>query len=237
LANNHPVVSSDGAKLAYEEEMGEQRGIFSLSLRPGPGKPRVRQRMTDVSGWPYDWSADGEWLMHAVKNAKTERWEVAALQVRSGRRLVLAQHPTIDITMAQLSPDQNWLLAMAHSEGRMWVAVAPYRAGVAVRPEDWFTVSAESGWEDKARWSADGQLIYHVSDQDGFRCLWAQRVDAATRRRTGPPFGVFHSHAARTSLRNVDMGTFRIASGRERLVFPLAELRGNIWMRTLPGPR
>jgi eukaryotic-like serine/threonine-protein kinase len=84
-------------------------------------------------------------------------------------------------------------------------------------------------------WSSDGMLVYYTSFRDGFRCIWAQLLDKDTRRLSGPPTPVFHSHSARTSLRNAGQNLFRIAVARDKLVFNMGELRGNIWMATLPN--
>ena len=45
-----------------------------------------------------------------------------------------------------------------------------------------------------AAWSPDGRLVYLLLDRDGFRCLWAQRLDAATKQPLGTPFAVQHWH-------------------------------------------
>jgi Tol biopolymer transport system component len=46
----------------------------------------------------------------------------------------------------------------------------------------------ESAWIDigvLGLWSPDGKLIYDISNRDGYPCIWAQRLDAATKRRVG----------------------------------------------------
>jgi hypothetical protein len=34
-------------------------------------------------------------------------------------------------------------------------------------------------------WSPDSNLLYYLSKRDGFLCLWAQRLDPATKRPAG----------------------------------------------------
>jgi hypothetical protein len=78
-------------------------------------------------------------------------------------------------------------------------------------------------------WSRDGTLIYNVSERDGFNCIWAQRLDSLTKRPVGAPFAVFHRHHGRISVR---AGTDHalLAVGRDKMVFNMTDLTGNIWM-------
>jgi hypothetical protein len=76
-------------------------------------------------------------------------------------------------------------------------------------------------------WSPDGATLYFLSDRDGFRCIWAQRLNPATKRLAGSPFSVVHFHQAGRSM--VDAG-FNMSVTADSLVFALTDLTGNIWM-------
>jgi len=71
-------------------------------------------------------------------------------------------------------------------------------------------------------------LIYSVSNRDGFTCVWAQRLDAATKRPVSTPFLAFHAHSARISLSN--QGEVYLSVGRDKMLCNMAERTGNIWM-------
>jgi len=43
-------------------------------------------------------------------------------------------------------------------------------------------------------WSPDGNLLYFISERDGFVCLWAQRLDPATKHPQGAAFPIRHFH-------------------------------------------
>jgi hypothetical protein len=77
-------------------------------------------------------------------------------------------------------------------------------------------------------WSPDGNLFYGLSSRDGYRCIWAQHLDPATKRPVGAPFAVFHSHNARLSLSN--QTEMSLGMGRDQIVFNMGERTGNIWM-------
>lgn len=76
--------------------------------------------------------------------------------------------------------------------------------------------------------SPDGNLLYFVSDRDGFRCIWAQRR-AQTKRPIDRPFAVYHFHQTSRRLSH-NVGRIGVAVARDKIVLALEELRGNVWM-------
>jgi hypothetical protein len=102
--------------------------------------------------------------------------------------------------------------------------VAPFRGGQAIGEREW--VDIIDG--EVRQWSPDGKLLYATSYRDGHRCIWAQRVNPATKHPVGAPFAVYHSHNARVSLANQGDLTLSLAGGK--LVFTMGERNGNIWM-------
>jgi hypothetical protein len=109
--------------------------------------------------------------------------------------------------------------------------VAPFRGGQAIGEREW--VDIIDG--EVRQWSPDGKLLYATSYRDGHRCIWAQRVNPATKHPVGAPFAVYHSHNARVSLANQGDLTLSLAGGK--LVFTMGERNGNIWMAEFkPGP-
>ncbi len=111
--------------------------------------------------------------------------------------------------------------------------IVPFRGEALIPEREWIAVSNGSSWDDKPRWSPDGNLLYFTSDRDGFVCLWAQRLNPATKRPIGAPFVIYHVHLARRSMANVGHGPLEISVARDKIVFNMAELTGNIWMTTL----
>jgi hypothetical protein len=49
--------------------------------------------------------------------------------------------------------------------------------------------------ENVPRWSPDGALLYFLSERDGFRCLWAQRLEPTAKTPFGPAVPVHHFHS------------------------------------------
>jgi Tol biopolymer transport system component len=69
----------------------------------------------------------------------------------------------------------------AVTPGRSRIFVVPFRGAGPVPEADW-TAITDGRWDDKPTWSPDGNLLYMVSERDGFRCIWAQRLHPATKR-------------------------------------------------------
>ena len=110
--------------------------------------------------------------------------------------------------------------------------MAPLRGCSPIAESDRIPVTSGEAFDDYLAWSPDGRLLYFISDRDGFPCLWALRLDLATRRPQGVPFAVTHFHSARNAFRHVRGG---LSVGRDKLVLNLTETTGNIWMAQPEG--
>jgi len=101
---------------------------------------------------------------------------------------------------------------------------------------DWIPITGGTDIDIAPAWSPDGNLLYFISERDGFRCIWAQRLHPDSRISVGPPFAVQHFHTgARALLTNFRANPLQIGlSTSERgIVYSLEELRGNIWTMEL----
>ena len=83
------------------------------------------------------------------------------------------------------------------------------------------------------RWSPDGSLLYFLSERDGFRCLWAQRLDPATKHAVGLPRGIHHFHRSRLANLMADTGQIGLAVTSDKIYLSLEEVTGNLWMTKL----
>jgi dipeptidyl aminopeptidase/acylaminoacyl peptidase len=137
------------------------------------------------------------------------------------------------VYQARLSPDERWL-AFVSCEIACKVFITPVRNGAPGGREEWIPIGPGEVWNDKPRWSPSGDLLYFVSETDGFRCVWAQRLDKVTRRAAGPLLAIAHFHDAKLSTSNVGYGLLEIGLAQDKLVLNLGELTGNLWKITSP---
>jgi eukaryotic-like serine/threonine-protein kinase len=115
--------------------------------------------------------------------------------------------------------------------------IAP-SGGEGLRPEaTWIPITSGEFSDDKPRFSPSGNLIYFTSDRDGFTCLWAQRLHPQSKRPVGSPFSIQHFHTSRLSLLNGGLGNLEISVAKDKIVFNVGEIAGNIWMADFGGGR
>jgi Tol biopolymer transport system component len=117
--------------------------------------------------------------------------------------------------------------------GTRQIFLAP-NTGQLVKQSDWIPVTDGTGLDREARWSADGNRIYFLSDRDGFRCIWARNLDPKSKQPRGPPYPALHLHDARLSLSHIaNTGQVGISARGENLIFSMGELTGNLWTTEL----
>ena len=83
--------------------------------------------------------------------------------------------------------------------------------------------------EGYCAWSPGGNLLYFISERDGYRCIWAQHLNQKTKVPVGSAIPVHHFHGTSSRLSG---GTrnLKLSAARDKLVFPMEEESGNIWM-------
>jgi hypothetical protein len=106
-----------------------------------------------------------------------------------------------------------------------------------LKRSEWIVVVPPEPDARPCGWSPDGRLLYFLSARDGSRCLYAQRVDAATGKPQGECFPVQHFAGAR----NMWSGEFGVLSTGpasamrgESFVYDLAEASSNVWIMSAP---
>ena len=104
----------------------------------------------------------------------------------------------------------------------------PHRTQVAIAALE--NVTDGSALDDKPRWSPNGDLMYLLSNREGFTCIWAQPLDPETKHPNGPALAIRHFHQFQNSLGAVQVNMREIGVARDKIVMPLAELSGNIWL-------
>jgi Tol biopolymer transport system component len=220
--HGRPELSPDGSRLAYPSASGDKSSIWTLSLADGSAT-----RLWEGFGAVYGWSPDNRFFTVATPRTN----EIFRVDAFTGKRSQSLFRRGLMLFQSRVSPDGRWILVEAvpanATESRLFVA--PLRDGIGPAAEAWIPVGFSNGWDDKPRWSPDGNTMYFLSDQHGFLCIWAQRLDPATKRPRNAPFPVYHFHSARLSPKNVGLGPLDMGVARDKIVINLGELTGNIW--------
>jgi Tol biopolymer transport system component len=147
----------------------------------------------------------------------------------SGRTRPVLRTSGFHVFSPSVTQDAKWMaMVMRKAPSEHRVIAFPLLNGAAAPESEWVSVAGPGFWVDKPRWSPGGNVLYYVSDRDGFVCIWSRRVDARTRKPVEDERAVAHFHRGRNSLGSVY--GLELAVARDKLVFNLGEESGNIWL-------
>jgi Tol biopolymer transport system component/DNA-binding winged helix-turn-helix (wHTH) protein len=215
------VFSPDGGKLAYRS-LEKQISAVQIAALDSGSRERVSECLANGG-----WSSDGKNLL-CVGGAAAR---ISMVDLQSRQVTGLINHATWTLWNPRFSPNDQWISFNATAPGRSRIFVAPFRK-TGLIPESEWTPITKGAWDDKPRWSPDGNTLYFLSERDGFRCIWAQRLDASGRP-AGAAIPIYHAHEARRSLLSVQVGALDMSVARDKIVFNMNERAGNVWMTDL----
>jgi Tol biopolymer transport system component len=210
------ALSHDGSNIVFSTP---ERRLLYLGATAG-GYP---QKICDDCGIPQDFSPDGKLILYVPGSFRS----INSLDAATGAKTVLFRHPSWSLFGARFSPDGRWIAFYTVNPTRQ-VWMARFRPGLETPPSEWVKLTVGEQPDASPVWSPDARLVYYLSDRDGFRCVWGQSVVAETP--SGAPFPVCHFHNTRLKPDTSPAVVTGLAVSRDKLVVPLVEQTGNIWM-------
>jgi Tol biopolymer transport system component len=213
------VISPDGSRVAFVRTENGTRVNYIWPMPTGP-----ERKLCDRCGPLLNWTPDSKSVI-VPEGEPAQRF--VALDVDTGRRMLVASHPKYALHDGCLSPDMRWIaFKLVKSASAQPVYIAPVRNGSPVPEQEWIRITGDY-YNYKPFWSPDGNLLYYHSQQDNFNCLYARRLDAATKQPLGEAFGVRHFHGDQRLALGPWVG-YGLAP--DRLYLPLVNQKGNIWL-------
>jgi len=219
--------SRDGTRVAYRG----RRDQFLIAVLPaGGGEEQIIASGADEL--PFDWSADGQWILVTSDRQSPRRWGAISLYPLSAaphaekQMRVVTTHPEYSLFQARFSPDDRWVCFGALKGGSVnTIYVVPTTSG-----GEWIRITEDNVWSDKPHWAPDGKTIYYLSNRGtGFYNVWAIRFDPEHGEPVGQPFRVTSFDSpGKMVWTNVALADMTL--GADRLVLPITEVTGSIWV-------
>ena len=220
-----PAISPDGGTVVFGAAEGQNprdqsTSLYSLAASGGTAERLASGTNLIPTGWLF---TEPKVLFRADENNGEGGPQVLLLDLRTKKQQGVLEHKEYMLTEVQPSRDDRWITFTAVHQGRMRVFVAPQYADRATPEAEWSGVTEWGGYESLPRWAPGGKLLYFSSDRDGFRCLWAQRVDPVRKRPVGEPVAVLHFHDEQKTMRWMSVG-------KEKLIFGRQDYSSSIWL-------
>jgi Tol biopolymer transport system component len=221
-----PMITPDGSEVAYNEYAGEKTKVYVASLG-GRSEGVNTVTVCEDCFLAWDWSPNKKHLLYWSKDQK----RIGLLDVASREKTIILKHPEYALLRSHFSRDGRWIafVAIVASE-RTRLFIAPFQGRSPIAQDTWIGVTNRETSVNVPRWSPDSNSLYFATSLDGYVCLWRQRLDAQTKQPLGEPKPVYHLHGARRSISNVPIPFLEISMARDKIVFPMGERTGNIWM-------
>ncbi len=222
-----PLLSPDGSEVAFGYAPPLRESIWLVPVRGGS----ARQICADC-GEPRAWLPDGTSLLF---QKLSQRESVIALVDRTGHTAPLLESSVSSLFSPSVSRDGKWLaLVVRTPPNDHRITIVPLHGRTAAARPEWISVTESGPWVNKPRWSPNGNLLYYISDRDGFTCIWVNRLDPVSKQPVGAPKAVIHFHTGANSLDTAYGLELSVAD--DKLVVDIGESSGNIWLAPVARP-
>ena len=236
-SEEQPEITGDGTRVCYMVAEGPKFAIYGVSANGD-----VPERLCADCGRPWDWSPDGSKILYLVAEGRGNQtrspMSLAFFDIATRQKTAYLEHPQYNLARARFSPDGRWISAVAFT-GRSSdrIVLIPFRSHPPPGEDQWISITDGTTVHEKPRWSPDGKpLVFLV------RSRWVSLYSRSAPRPDDEA-------PERASLRCVSLpqrsaladerrhSVLELSLSRDRLVFNLGEITGNIWMVSPKGQR
>ncbi len=182
-----PIWSPDGRRIVF---VSNRDGIENLYQKDsnGFGKDQLLLASTDV---PWDWSADGQYIVYSYLDPKTS-WDLWVLPLNGSQKPMPFLQTPFNEWQAQFSPNGRWLAYTSDESGNFEVCVRSFpETSSASTPGQKFQISTAGGAEP--RWRKDGRELFYIA-ADGK--LMAVELNGEARFQPGTPNPLFQTRVS-----------------------------------------
>jgi serine/threonine protein kinase len=224
-SQTNATISDDGSRVAYtiaDDRAGDAGRGFVVETSGGLPKNVC------TSCTLHGFLSDNRRVLGEVADHRTIRLYDT---VNGSYQTLLASAEGV-LDRPHASPDDRWI-AFRESGKSFVTRLAPGRPPAE---ETWARVDEPTTTGRPMGWSLNSDLVYLLLDTDGFRCVYAQRIDTASGALQGTPYAVLHFHGNQTVAAGVST-SYGNAVSAAGFVYEAINVRSDIWKLTPPASR
>jgi hypothetical protein len=156
-----------------------------------------------------------------------QRHAIAIVDVTTGAITPLIRDATGGLDRPHVSPDDRWIAfrRIAGASGKSYVTAL--NRGKVIAPEAAQEIQEPTATGRPTGWSPDSRILYLLLDTDGFRCLWAQRINAKGGLE-GAPYAARHFHKE-NNLGDAVSTSFGNSITTDGFMYDALEMAGDVW--------
>jgi eukaryotic-like serine/threonine-protein kinase len=225
VAATPPVISDDGAQVAYAVRENDQFSIYAVPATGG-----VARRLCTGCGRPIEWFGRGTQILYDQAARNTE---IAILDVATAKSTTILRTSKNRIYTPRLSPDRRLLCFTVITGARdRRTYIVPFSDNRLIPEQEWKTLTTGAAQDERQPfWSPDGRFLYFLSERDGYRCIWGVQVSAASLKPVKESFPVYHLHQFRHSLLDFnDVAEIGLSLAGSKMFLAVREIQSNIWL-------
>lgn len=178
----------------------------------------------------WDWTSDGNSILATTDRSSPGElsqlclYPLSAAPHAETRMRVITFNPGHGIFQARISPNDQWICFVTGKDGEPVNIYVVASSGGA-----WTRITDGKTWYDKPRWASDGKTIYFISKSDLFYDVWGIRFDPVSGKPVGTPFRVTNFDSF-SQMISPNLTWLELGIAANRLVLPISELTGSIWI-------
>jgi Tol biopolymer transport system component len=221
-----PRWSPDATRISYRRELIEsEEHHFSIEVQKVATGERsqLTSKVNDSPDNPFAWNHDGTAIITASNRFKAggtiALMPLAGMPRAEERQQVLTRSDDHHFFNVSASRD-DWIAFQAIKDFTSSVVV------MGIGDRRWKPVTQGQFWDGNPKWSANGKLLYFLSQRGGLFNVWMTHIDQTTGISSGNPVQVTHFNGKGGVIPND--GEFAIGEGR--LAIPVANPTGGLWI-------
>ncbi|HTG74305.1 MAG TPA: protein kinase [Terriglobia bacterium] len=225
-------INRAGTRVAYAVmDQSKSATIYTIGAEGG-----TSEKICADCGLIQSWSRDGRMIFSQQRVLEGSKWvatRINRIEVANGRKVAVFEKTNYFVFGGELSPDGQWVTFQGRAtlaDRKEQLFIAQMSDDSPVDPERWVPLTGFKYFDASPNFSRDGKLIYFYSDRDGFTCLWAVRLNPATKKPAADPYPLKHFHG------NPRYYSWypQIGLGSDRIIISLEQIQSDLWMTQLP---